>query len=119
MKKFLMVVGILFLLGAIGVFALSKMDFNRMNASNYYLQITEDGVQHETKLDDGSVMNSYSYKLDATNADGETLLLEFTAQKNLRKDAYLKMYVKNGDEVSSYDEVKLEEIPEKAQKKLK
>ncbi len=32
-----------------------------MNADNYYLQITEDGVQHETKLDDGTVMTYYSY----------------------------------------------------------
>ncbi|WHX67712.1 YxeA family protein [Peribacillus frigoritolerans] len=117
MKKFFKVVGILFILGAAGVFALTKIDFNRMNADNYYLQITEDGVQHETKLDDGTVMTSYSYKLDAKNADGETIPLEFTAQKNLRKDAYLKMYVKNGDEVSSYDEVKFEDIPKKAQPK--
>lgn len=116
MKKFLIVVGILFVLGVVGVFALTNIDFNRMNANNYYLQITEDGVPHEDKLDDGSVMTYYSYKLDAINADGETILLEFTAQKNLRKDAYLKMYVKNGNEVSSYDEVKFENIPKKAQK---
>jgi uncharacterized protein YxeA len=75
MKKFIMVVGILFILGAAGVFALTKMDFNRMNADDYYLQITEEGVQHETKLDDGSVMTYYSYKLDAKNADGETIPL--------------------------------------------
>ncbi|QUG43420.1 YxeA family protein [Psychrobacillus sp. INOP01] len=119
MKKFLIVVGILFALGIVGVFAITKIDFNRMNADNYYLQITEDGVPHENKLDDGSIMTSYSYQLDATNADGKTIPLEFTAIKNLRKDAYLKMYVKKGDQVSSYDEVKLEEIPQKAQKKLK
>ncbi|MCK1985889.1 MULTISPECIES: YxeA family protein [Peribacillus] len=117
MKKFIMVVGILFILGAAGIFALTKIDFNRMNAANYYLQITEDGVQHETKLDDGTVMTYYSYMLDAKNEAGETIPLEFTAQKNLRKDAYLKMYVKNGDEVSSYDEVKFEDIPKKARTK--
>jgi uncharacterized protein (TIGR01655 family) len=117
MKKLFMAVGIFFILGAAGVFALTKIDFNRMNADNYYLQVTEDGVQHETKLDDGSVMTYYSYELNAKNEDGETKTLEFTAQKNLRKDAYLKMYVKNGDEVSSYDEVKFEDIPKKAQPK--
>lgn len=118
MKKFLIVVGVLFALGIVGVFTFTKIDFNRMNANNYYLQITEDGVPHENKLDDGSVMTSYSYKLDATNEDGKTISLEFTAQKELRQDAYLKMYVKEGDRVSSYDEVKLEEIPKKAQKLL-
>lgn len=118
MKRFLIVVGILFALGIVGVFAITKIDFNRINASNYYLQITEDGIPHENKLDDGSVMTSYSYKLDATNEDGKTISLEFTAHKSLRKDAYLKMYVKKDDQVSSYDEVKLEEIPKKAQKQL-
>jgi len=118
MKKFLIIVGVLFALGIVGVFTFTKIDFNRMNANNYYLQITEDGVPHENKLDDGSVMTSYFYKLDATNEDGKTISLEFTAQKELRQDAYLKMYVKEGDQVSSYDEVKLEEIPKKAQKRL-
>lgn len=118
MKKFLIIVGVLFALGIVGVFTFTKIDFNRMNANNYYLQITEDGVPHENKLDDGSVMTSYSYKLDATNEAGKTISLEFTAQKELRQDAYLKMYVKEGDQVSSYDEVKLEEIPKKAQKRL-
>ncbi|GGA49373.1 MULTISPECIES: YxeA family protein [Psychrobacillus] len=119
MKKFLIVVGILFALGVVGVFAITKIDFNRMNADNYYLQITEDGIPHDYKLDDGSVMTTYSYQLDATNADGKTIPLKFTAQKNLRKDAYLKMYVKKDDQVSSYDEVELEDIPNKAQKQLK
>lgn len=119
MKKFLIVIGVLFALGVAGIFAITKIDFNRMNADNYYLQITEDGVPHEDKLDDGSVMTTYSYQIDATNADGKTIPLEFTAQKNLRKSAYLKMYVKKDDQVSSYDEVKLEEIPQKAQKQLK
>ncbi|MFJ7973718.1 YxeA family protein [Psychrobacillus sp. NPDC096389] len=119
MKKFLIVIGVLFAVGGVGIFAITKIDFNRTNADNYYLQITEDGVPHEDKLDDGSVMTTYSYQLDATNADGKTIPLEFTAQKNLRKDAYLKMYVKKDDQVSSYDEVKLEDIPNKAQKQLK
>lgn len=43
MKKFLITMGILFVVGVVGVFALAKIDFNRMNAENYYLQITEDG----------------------------------------------------------------------------
>ena len=119
MKKFLIVVGVLFALGVVSIFAITKLDFNRMNADNYYLQITEDGIPHEEKLDDGSVMTTYSYQLDATNADGKTIPLEFTAQKNLRKEAYLKMFVKKDNQVSSYNEVKLEDIPQKAQKQLK
>jgi len=117
MKKFLIAISILFVLGVAGALSLKYIDFNRMNAENYYLQITEDGKPDEFKLDDGTVMTNYSYTLDATNAEGKTIPLEFTAQKNLRKGAYLKMYVKKDDQVSSYDEVKLEDIPQKAQKK--
>lgn len=116
MRKFLITIGILFVIGVVGVFAIAKIDFNRFNAENYYLQITEDGEPHEYKLSDGTVMTSYSYTLEATNAKGNTIPLEFNAQKNLRKGAYLKMYVKKGDQVSSYDEVKLEDIPLKALK---
>jgi uncharacterized protein (TIGR01655 family) len=116
MKKFLITIGILFVIGAAGVFALAKFDFNRFNADNYYLQITKDGEAHEYKLNDGTVMTTYSYTLEATNAKGETIPLQFNAQKNLREGAYLKMYVKKGDQVSSYDEVKLEDIPLKALK---
>ncbi|WP_405114256.1 YxeA family protein [Paenibacillus sp. FSL K6-1217] len=116
MKKFLITIGIVFVIGAVGVFALAKIDFNRFNAEDYYLQITEDGVPQEYKLSDGTVMTSYSYSLEATNAKGTTIPLEFNAQKNLRKGAYLKIYVKKGNQVSSYDEVKLEDIPLKALK---
>ncbi|TCZ78424.1 YxeA family protein [Paenibacillus albiflavus] len=116
MRKFLITIGILFIIGAVSVFALAKFDFNRFNAESYYLQITKDGEPHEYKLNDGTVMTSYSYTLDAINAKGKTIQLEFNAQKNLRKGAYLKMYVKKGDQVSSYDEVKLEDIPQMAQK---
>ncbi|KAA5557086.1 YxeA family protein, partial [Pseudomonas aeruginosa] len=43
---------------------------------------------------------------------------EFSADKALRENAYLKLYVKEKG-VSSYDEVKLKDIPEKVQLKLK
>ncbi|MEH6944066.1 YxeA family protein [Bacillus sp. JJ722] len=119
MKKFLIIIGIVFSIGVVGILLLTKVDFNRMNANHYYLQITEDGVPHEKKLSNGEIMTTYSYKLNATNDEGKSKTLEFNAQKNLRKDAYLKMYVKKENEVSSYDEVQFKDIPEKAQEKLK
>lgn len=118
MKKFLLTIAILFVVCLGALYALMTIDFNRMNADHYYLQITQDGEVSESRASDGKVYKNYNYKLPAYNEDGKERELEFMAQKNLRKDAYLKMYVKK-DGVSSYDEVKFEEIPEKAQAKLK
>ena len=36
----------------------------------------------------------------------------------MRKDAYLELFIKKGKEVTSYQEVKKEEIPTKAKDKL-
>lgn len=118
MKKFLLTIAILFVVCLGALYALMTIDFNRMGADHYYVQITQDGEVSETRTGNGKVYKDYNYTLPAYNKDGKERELEFMAQKNLRKDAYLKMYVKK-DGVSSYDEVKFDEIPEKAQAKLK
>ncbi|WP_367398371.1 YxeA family protein [Paenibacillus lautus] len=46
-------------------------------------------------------------------ANGKEKNLTFTAFKELRKEAYLRIYVKGG-EVSSYREVKASELPDLA-----
>ncbi|MGE7624742.1 YxeA family protein [Viridibacillus sp. NPDC096237] len=119
MKKFLIAVASLFLIGVIGIVVLKKVDLNRMNADNYYVHITEDGVKEVGKASDGKVFETYHYNLEGVNTKGEEKKFEFTASKNLRKDAYLMLYVKDGKGVSSYDEVKLSDIPKEAQAKLK
>lgn len=119
MKKFLIAVASLFLIGVIGLVVLMNVDFNRMNADNYYVHITEDGVKEVGKASDGKVYETYHYNLESVNAKGETKTVEFTASKNLRKDAYLMLYVKEGKGVSSYDEVQLSDIPTEAQAKIK
>ena len=45
--------------------------------------------------------------------------LKFSAHKNLRQDAYLKLYVKKETEVTSFDEVKFHELPAKVQDQMK
>lgn len=45
MKKFLIAIGALILISVIGIVVLGKIDFNRMNADNYYVHITEDGLK--------------------------------------------------------------------------
>lgn len=120
MKKVIIssVIGIVavFIIG----FAVLSVDFNRLNKEAYYVQITEDGVLETTKLESGEIMKLYEYKMNAINKDGENKELEFSANKNLKQEAYLKIYVKKGTStVTSYDEVALKDLPEKVEKALK
>lgn len=95
-------------------FTVLNIDFNRLNKEEFFVQVTQDGVLESTKLDSGEVVKTYHYKLNAVSASGEEKNIEFTANKNLRKNAYLKLYVKKDSvTVSSYDEVKKEDLPKK------
>lgn len=117
MKKFILAVAVLFVICAGGLYALMKVDFNRMNAEHYYVQINEVPKEEKMKTSKGEVFTRYAYTLDAYDEDGNEKQYTFTADKELRQDAYLMLYVKESV-VSSYDEVKLADIPKKAQQKL-
>ncbi|KOS66211.1 hypothetical protein AEA09_19260 [Lysinibacillus contaminans] len=119
MKKVYFGVGALFILFIAGLMTLMTVDFNRLNKDYYYLQITTEGEVEEYKLDSGEIAKTYWYELPSYNEDGKEHTLKFSATKNLRNDAYLKLYVKDGNEVTSYNEVQFDEIPKKAQEQLK
>ena len=121
MKKFLIgsasTIAVLFV--AIGF--LLTMDFNRMNKGNVYVQIPseEHVLVVEDKLSDGTVIPRYWYTLSAYNEEGEKVTVEFSAAKMLREGAYLMLYLKKGtNEVSSYDEVQEDELPEEVKANL-
>ncbi|GIN93775.1 hypothetical protein J22TS1_48260 [Siminovitchia terrae] len=115
MKKALGILGVLFV-GAIVIFA--TVDFNRFGKDKAYVQITDAASVKETKMDSGEIMKRYWYKLPAYKENGEMIEVEFSGAKELRKDAYLMLYIKDGNEVTSYDEVQLNDIPQKAKEKL-
>lgn len=115
MKKVFLGIGALFLLFVAGLVALMTVDFNRLNKEAYYVHINTDGDVEEYKLDNGEIMKMYWYELPAYDENGKEQTLKFSAQKNLRNDAYMKLYVKNETEVTSYDEVKFHELPKKVQ----
>lgn len=118
MKKIVGVIVVLVLIAVAGTI-LMKTDFNRMGKKAAYIEVIKPTEKEETKLDNGDVMTRYWYKQTAFNEKGEAIKVEFSAQKELRQGAYLLLYLKKGDEVTSYDEVKSDKIPEKVQKKLK
>ncbi|MBJ3789757.1 YxeA family protein, partial [Bacillus sp. OA1] len=49
---------------------------------------------------------------------GEVKELEFTAPKNLRKEAFLRVYHSDKKGVTAWEEVKKDELPAKVKEKL-
>lgn len=114
MKKGLIVFLSIIIVLAGASYVLLTFDFNRFNKESYYIQITQDGEKIEDRLDSGEVMARYGYKVDAINDDGKHKELEFSANKQLRKGAYLMLYVNKNGEVTSYDEVSKKDMPKDA-----
>ena len=96
---------------------IQNVNINRLGADSYYVQIQDSGKKIESKSDNGKIYTDYEYTMKGFNEDGKEKTFTFTAQKNLRKQAYLQVYLK-GDEVKSYQEVQANELPEKAKQKL-
>ncbi|WP_144461297.1 YxeA family protein [Siminovitchia fortis] len=118
MKKLLITfvtIAIIFV-GALVIF--QKVNFNRVGAEEYYTQIKGEGKLIEDKIDSGEKIISYEYKLPAFDKDGRQKTLTFTAQKQLRENAYLILFVKDNKGVTSYQEVKKKELPKKASETL-
>ncbi len=63
-----------------------------MGKDEYYVQITVDGKEYNGKSDNGEPYKDYQYKLTGFDKEGKEKELEFMAQKNLRKEAFLRVY---------------------------
>lgn len=94
-------------------------DINRMGKDKYYVQIKIDGKEGVSKSMDGEVMGKeYEYTLSGFDKEGKEKDLEFTAQKNLRKEAFLRVYYSDKKGVTAWEEVKKDELPTKVKEKL-
>ncbi|PFK06187.1 YxeA family protein [Bacillus cereus] len=90
----------------------------KLSQDKYYVQITTDGIE---KADNGETSKRFYYKLTGFDKDGKEKELEFNTRKNLRKEAFLRVYYsdKKGEEdVSGWEEVKTDELPAKVKEKL-
>ncbi|NEW05673.1 YxeA family protein [Paenibacillus sp. SYP-B3998] len=116
MKKVIIAVsvGIAIVIGFL-VF-MQNVNINRLGAEPYYVQVNE-GKKMEGKTGTGEKYVYYEYTLQAFDKKGQEKPVTFTANKQLRKEAFLCVFVK-GDKVSSYQEVALNEVPVKAKVNL-
>lgn len=108
----------LFLLIGLVLFVM-MFDWNRFGKDNVYVIVDEPSEILEERLETGEIMEQYVYETVSYDENGEELLVEFYAYKQLRKDAYLKLYLGRNDQVTSYDEVNWDELPTTVQQILK
>ena len=118
MKKVFGVIGVLILLVVVGTVLLRTIDINRIGKSNLYVEVIEPTEVKEDILNSGEIVKNYLYEQKAFDTKGNEVDIEFFGLKELRKGAYLKLYVKKDNTVSSYDEVKWGDIPSDTQAKL-
>ncbi|PGB88012.1 hypothetical protein COM13_17685 [Bacillus pseudomycoides] len=114
MKRYIALFSILIVFASL----LVGCDLNRMGKDEYYVQITVDGTEKNEKADNGQSHKSFEYKLPAFDKDGKEKEMEFTAVKNLRKEAFLRVFYSDKKGVAAWEEVKKDELPEKVKEKL-
>ncbi|MGE7891031.1 YxeA family protein [Bacillus cereus] len=115
MKKYMALFSLLVVFASL----LVGCDINRMGKDEYYVQITMDGKEGVSKSMDGKVMGKeYEYTLSGFDKEGKETELEFMAQKNLRKEAFLRVYHSEKKGVTAWEEVQEDELPKKAKEKL-
>ncbi|MBS9806510.1 YxeA family protein [Bacillus toyonensis] len=115
MKKYMALFSLLVVFASL----LVGCDINRIGKDEYYVQITMDGKEGVSKSMDGKVMGKeYEYTLSGFDKEGKENELEFMAQKNLRKEAFLRVYHSEKKGVTAWEEVQEDELPKKAKEKL-
>ncbi|WP_338751424.1 YxeA family protein [Bacillus sp. FJAT-52991] len=118
MKKLWISIGTLVALFVGFILFIQNVNLNRLGAESYFVKITTDGKKIEDVTDTGEKWTSYEYELEGVNEKDEVKTLNFTSHKQLRHDAYLEVFVKDENEVTSYQEVQQAELPDKVKKKL-
>lgn len=91
---------------------LIQVDWNRIGKDTLFVKVEAVSDVEETTLENGDVMKRYVYTLPAFTSDGKEKEVTFTAANKLREGAYLRLYVKDGDTVTSYEEVSRSDVPQ-------
>ncbi|WP_196754971.1 YxeA family protein [Burkholderia cepacia] len=85
----------------------------RWGAEQCYVKISS-----EAPNDDGSDLWQYAYQLDGYSSNGAKRILKFRADRILRHNAYLRVYVLDNDAVVSWEEISSRDVPAGVQKYL-
>ena len=115
MKKFLIVLASIFVLGFAGLFIWKQLAYG---GTSYYTQISQNGRKMAVHADTGETFYRYEYDQPAYDEKGNKKILKFTADHNLRLKAYLKLTDNSSKGVKDWEEVQKSEIPAPAAQKL-
>ena len=85
----------------------------RFGKTQYYTRVVQPGLVN------GQAVWGYTYKQPAYDRDGNERRLEFLADKSLRLQAYLRIYVSGQDHVTAWEEVSADAVPVPAMEQLK
>ncbi|MGG4398363.1 YxeA family protein [Paenibacillus thiaminolyticus] len=130
MKKFTIIIVSIVVMASIVVagFLIFGVDAAKMKAewgtTKMYVHITENGKEETIGADSKDPFSRYYYTLTAYDEHGNEATVSFSADKNLRLDSFLLVYVKDGEDgngvrdIGRYDEVTKEDIPAKAREQL-
>lgn len=115
MKKILLVLGFIIMLGAcLWMFFFTPEKLTPDNPAGktvYYTKITGSGVQGEN--------SRYDYELIAYDEKKKKEKLSFSAGKKLREGAYVQLYYTMIRGVTYWKEVSFEELPEAVQQQYR
>lgn len=89
---------------------------NRWGKTQYYAMIAEDGVREPYS---GKQTIIFKHQSPAFSTDGNERILTFTADKLLRRHAYLRLYAKDDGTVTAWEEVTGDEIPARTREKFR
>ncbi|MCE0553392.1 YxeA family protein [Bacillus thuringiensis] len=113
MKRYIALFSILVVFASL----LVGCDLNRMGKDEYYVQITVDGKEFDSKASNGQKFKDYEYKLTGFDKDGKEKELEFIAQKIfVKKHSYA--YTTQIKRCNSLGRSEKDELPAKVKEKL-
>lgn len=110
MQKLIFIIFIAVLISAGGIVWYVENYSNK----SYYVQINNDGEIERDTSQSGSLLGFYRYKIKGFDAEGVEKALNFTANHNLRHEAYLKVHENRKRGVISWEEVQRLSIPKEA-----
>ncbi|WP_410982859.1 YxeA family protein [Bacillus cereus] len=129
MKKLLItLIAFLVLLGLL-MTALVGFDWDlaemkqKLGKDKMYVHITENGKEYQVDKGDPT-WKRYEYNVIAYDKDGNKTSIKLDANKNLKLNAFLRVYVFDEPNsegykgISTYEEVQQSEIPKKALKQM-
>ncbi len=109
MKKLIGIIVSIIIIGGVLLLINSNGIIN-LGSTKYYVKTISEYKDRTSENSGG--YNTYEYKINGYDEDGNEKLITFTTSKILKVDRYLKVYVK-GEKTKSYEEVKIKELPDK------